>query len=178
MNRLGGVALTLVVCLAGCTPSGDSVPLVEGIRVGERAPEIVGTTLDGKTFRLSDHKGKIVVLDFWATWCGPCVRAMPAMKKLHEKYKDQPFVLVGISQDGDRDKVVNFVDSNQINWLQIHDRALTNGSIGPIGAKWEVSSIPRVVVIDHRGVVRYVPNSESQIERAVKNLLSDLAASS
>jgi thiol-disulfide isomerase/thioredoxin len=63
------------------------------------APEFALTTLDERRVSLEDLKGKIVLLDFWATWCGPCVKATTGLKALHNKYKDRPFVIVGVSLD-------------------------------------------------------------------------------
>lgn len=165
----------MLLLIAGCKPpveTPDDGSSGVGSSVGRKAPEIIATTIDGKPFRLSELKGKVVVLDFWATWCGPCVRAMPAMKRLHEKYKDQPFALIGISVDHEREPLSRFVSANGIGWPQIYDE-------DDIGTRWGVDSIPRVFILDQDGVIRYLsPMTEAQIERAVKNLLSDLAARS
>lgn len=87
----------------------NAPPLPEGVtwrsdpnvlRPGEAAPEFSLATPDGGKKTLADYKGKVLVLDFWATWCGPCKTAMPALQRLHEKYKDQPVAIVGMNAEG------------------------------------------------------------------------------
>jgi thiol-disulfide isomerase/thioredoxin len=164
----------LVICF-GCNPPAEpEAPYNGPPKVGKPAPEIIATTLDGKPFRLSEHRGKVVVIDFWATWCGPCVNAMPFMRSLYARYKDQQFVLVGVSLDRKREALTRYVESNEIPWAQIHDQ-------NAIPSRWEVDSIPRLFIIDDTGIVRYIisgGNNDAQIERGVKNLLSDLATKS
>ena len=72
--------------------------------IGSVAPEIALPTPEGDTLRLSDFRGKIVLIDFWASWCGPCRRENPHVKKLYEKYKDQGFEILGVSLDRDTKK--------------------------------------------------------------------------
>ena len=78
---------------------------IRDLVVGKPAPEIVGKGVDGKPIRLSDYRGKVVVLSFWATWCSPCMSMVPHEQELVERMKGKPFVFLGISGDEDRERL-------------------------------------------------------------------------
>ena len=140
---------------------------------GQAAPDFELPLLAGGTFKLSEQKGKVVVIDFWATWCGPCVRALPEMKKLAEAYAENPeVVVVGFSTDEEknRDQVEKLVAKNKL--------AYPIG-LGPAEAKtaFKVSGIPCIVVVGQDGVVQgrrvgFSPKLEKDLKRAVDALLA------
>ena len=140
--------------------------------VGKKAPDVVTRTLDGTEWRLADQCGKVVVMDFWATWCGPCVSAMPEMKKLYEKYKScEDFVMVGVSLDTEKEKLVKFCKENDIGWPQMFeaDRMWDNS----VGRAFEVRAIPSVWVIDKEGIVAGMDLRDGEkIGRAVEKSLN------
>lgn len=142
--------------------------------MGKKAPEVVTRTLDGTEWKLEDQRGKVVVMDFWATWCGPCVSTMPEMKKIYEKYKSRKdFVMVGVSLDHYREKLVKFCEEREISWPQIFeaDRSWDNR----VGRAFEVNAIPSVWVIDKEGNVAGMDlhgNSIEEIERTVEKSLN------
>ena len=74
---------------------------MNNLRIGKAAPEIDGLDLDGRRLKLSDHRGKVVMLVFWATWCGPCMAAVPEERKIYDQFKDRRFVMLGVSADDD-----------------------------------------------------------------------------
>jgi thiol-disulfide isomerase/thioredoxin len=117
---------------------------------GKSVPEIVGTDLEGESIKLSDFKGKVVVVNFWGSWCGPCMAQVPEEKKLVEEFEGRPFVLLGINTDADIKQAKKIVARDKINWKSIHDGAPGDG---PITRKWGIDSYPTGFVIDHNGVI-------------------------
>lgn len=118
--------------------------------LGGPAPAISGTLLDGGDFKLEALKGRIVVIDFWATWCPPCVASIPSIQKMSEKYADQPVTVIGINQDQGKTKVVQeFMRKKKITFAQVMDR-------GEIGNAYHITGIPTTLIIDKDGSVQYV----------------------
>ncbi len=137
----------------------------------ESAPSFALQDLDGKTVSLSDFKGKVVVLDFWATWCPPCVKEIPHFIELHEQYKDKGFAMVGISLDREGVGVVkSFVQKYQVNYPIL----MTDGQVDK--AYGGIPSIPTTFVIDSVGNIRqkYVGyNDKAVFEADIKKLLAE-----
>ncbi len=120
--------------------------------LGKPAKEIAGEDLDGKPIKLSDHKGKVVLLVFWASWCSPCLADIPHEKVLVEKFKERPFVLLGVYGDEDKSEANQVVERFRIPWRSVWNGP--KGSDGPIADAWAVGGWPTVYVIDHLGVIR------------------------
>lgn len=118
--------------------------------VHQPAPDFAGTTVKDEPFALSELRGKVVLLDFWATWCGPCVAAIPEIQKISQEFADQGVVVVGVNQDGEgmEEKVAEFLADKEITFTQVMD--LTD----EIGGMYEVAAIPTTVLIDREGVVQ------------------------
>lgn len=129
------------------TPSHSPLDLL-----GKPAPPITGTTLDGKPFNLADLRGRVVLLDFWATWCAPCVAALPTIQKTHEKYAKQPVTIVGINQDlpGRDDHVRNYVKNQKLTFTQLRD------ANSMLGTTYHVTGIPCSFLIDKTGTIQSV----------------------
>lgn len=130
---------------------GFGMPMDEDpLEVGIEAPSFQGKTLAGDDFSITDLRGSVVLLDFWATWCGPCVAAIPTIQKVALEYADQGLVVVGINQDmkGQESKVQAFVDDKKLTFTQVLDAE------GTIGNMYKVTGIPTTVIIDAEGVVR------------------------
>jgi thiol-disulfide isomerase/thioredoxin len=159
------------LCLSpGCDQNArkpsTAQPLVP--TVGYAAPEIDGVDLDGVDFKLSDYKGKVVMLDFWATWCPPCMKFLPHGKELVEKYKDRPFVALGVNTDKDVSLPKNCKDLAMRCWADGF------GGGGPICTRWGIKAFPTVYVIDGDGIIRFAPDRvnvaklDETIERLVR----------
>ncbi len=135
---------------------------------GMPAPEISGVDFDGKPLKLSDYRGKVVVLVFWGTWCGPCMREIPHERELAERLKDKPFAVLGVNCDMDRQAAVNAIKSERITWPNWHDGAPDDG---PIATRYHVRSYPTVVVIDAGGIIRQKNAIGRGLDMAVDELL-------
>ena len=125
-------------------PNGGTTP-----QVGKAALAVEGKDLDGKPLKLSDYRGKVVMLDFWATWCPPCRAMIPHEKELVNRMQGRPFVLLGVSLDHTPQELKSYMANEKINWPNIYDAG------GPIGKAWGVQGIPTVYLIDTKGVIRF-----------------------
>lgn len=135
--------------------------------VGREAPEIEGEDLDGRRMKLSDYRGKVVVLTFWGTWCGPCMQMVPDERKLVARLAGKPFALVGVNSDTDRAKLKAVVEKERITWRSFRDGPAPS----PIAKEWNVHSWPAVYVLDRKGMIRYRNVRGHDLEEAVDALL-------
>jgi len=156
----------------GGKPLADQAQLeVEELRrhgVGQVAPEIEGVDLDGQPMRLSDYRGKVVVLTFWGTWCGPCMAMVPEERKLVERLAGKPFALIGVNSDNDLAKLKAAIQKEKITWPSFRD-----SSRGRIAKDWNVRSWPAIYVLDREGIIRYRGLRGSALDQAVNALLQE-----
>jgi thiol-disulfide isomerase/thioredoxin len=136
---------------------------------GQVAPEIVGRDHEGKSFALSDYRGKVVVLTFSASWCGPCVGMYPHERELVKKLEGKPFALVSVHSDENVGTLKDSIASRKITWRCWWDK----GTYGAITTRWGVSAIPEVFVLDRAGVIRKRNIRGDELERAVMALLEE-----
>lgn len=117
--------------------------------VGETL-DISFTAVDGREVKLADLKGKVVLVDFWATWCVPCIKAMPDIKKLYEEFHDKGFEIIGISLDSDKEKLESYLAKENITWPQYFDGA---GWDNEIARQYGIESIPATFLIGADGLI-------------------------
>lgn len=122
---------------------------VKYLQPGKVAPEIEGTDVSGKRIKLSDQRGKVVMLVFWGSWCGPCMAEVPHERKLMATYTGRPFTVIGVNSGDSREKAAQTIKDNKMTWPSFLD-----GHDGPIVDRWNVSSFPTVYLLDARGVIR------------------------
>jgi thiol-disulfide isomerase/thioredoxin len=132
------------------------------------APPFVVTTLDGQRVSMDDLKGKVVLLDFWATWCGPCRAALPHMQKIAKKFEGEPLVVLSVSLDQDEQKWKDFIAKNGMTWPQYLD----GGFEGPIARLFAVNAIPHTFTIDADGVLQDEQIGDSSVEGKLKKLIA------
>jgi thiol-disulfide isomerase/thioredoxin len=145
------VVLALGALLLGC--QGPARPV--DVTVGSKAPEIAGKDLDGKPLRLSEFRGKVVMLSFWASWCGPCRGLFPHERAILERYQGKPFALVGVNGDEDLDAARRLQEKGDVLW-----RSFTDAK-GDIARAYGVDAFPYVFLIDSHGTVQYITRGVS-----------------
>jgi peroxiredoxin len=121
------------------------------LTIGKVAPEIEGEDIDGKTFKLSDYRGKVVVLTFSGNWCGPCRAEYPHERELVDRLRAQRFVLLSVNTDETKETLRASIESGEITWRCWVD----GGTEGPITTTWGVGSFPTFYILDGKGVIRY-----------------------
>ena len=141
------LAISLTIC--ACNNKNDKPAADSSVEVGSSAPDFTLKDITGKNTTLSSYKGKLVLLEFWATWCPPCKASIPDMVELHKKYQDKGFTVLGVSIDADSDataKVAQFSSSNGITYpVLIADEAM------PL--RYNVMSVPTSFLISRDGII-------------------------
>ncbi len=137
--------------------------------VGSKAPEISLPNNNGEMVKLSSLIGKVVIIDFWASWCRPCREANKHMKSIYAKYKAQGLEVYGISIDDNERAWKNAIKQDNISWLQVIDKEAAHGN--ELTQTWGIRYIPSTFLIDRNGNVVAVEPSEGKLEKLLKKLL-------
>jgi peroxiredoxin len=145
---------------------------IERLLVGCEAPEIVGTTLAGMPFKLSDYRGRVVVLEFWTIHCGPCRQKTPETAARLQHYAGQPFAHIGIHTADDSIQAIReAVKELGVTWPVVVDAPTAGATMGPIATRWQVAGWPTVYVIDHEGIIQSNWAREREMAELVPALL-------
>ncbi len=176
--------------MANNSPPDKARPLLQEIANGADAPDkmkdaaagqlksmaLVGqqidlafTALDGRNVDMSKLKGKVVLVDFWATWCPPCRGEVPNVKKTYDKYHSQGFEILGISLDKDKDSLTQFVAENKMDWPQFFDGQYWQNKYAK---QFGIESIPTMWLIDKKGKLRDM-NAREDLAGGVQKLLAE-----
>jgi thiol-disulfide isomerase/thioredoxin len=139
-------------------------------RQGQVATEIALPSASGDTLRLSSLKGKVVLLDFWASWCGPCRVANKGLTKLYQKFKAKGFEIYSVSLDNEKGNWLKAIKKDKISWLQVID---PGGWETPTAAKWGIYALPTSFLIDKEGRLIAMDLEGEYLEKVLKEMLED-----
>jgi thiol-disulfide isomerase/thioredoxin len=135
--------------------------------IGSQAPEIKLNDPYGKEFALSSLKGKVVMIDFWASWCGPCRKENPNVVAIYNKYHDKGFDILGVSLDNNREKWMNAINADKLTWYHVSDLLQWNT---PLLKTYNFESIPHTVLIDKEGKIIATKLRGAALEAKLKEI--------
>ncbi len=140
------LALLALLALPACEPRSASNPPADA--PGRPAPALVGPRLDGPAFDLAAERGKLVLVDFWASWCEPCRRELPALERLHRQHAAAGLVVVGVSVDEQRGDAEQFLrDQVQLSFPIVHD------ADHALAGAWSPPKMPTVYLVERDGTI-------------------------
>lgn len=137
-------------------------------KYGNEAAEIALPSVNGDTIRLSSLKGKVVLLDFWASWCGPCRSSNKVLSKLYPKYKDKGFEIYAVSLDDSPQSWKKAIAKDKVKWLQVID---PGGWEASTAVNWNIYALPTSYLIDQQGKLIAMDLEPNELEKALNSLL-------
>jgi len=137
--------------------------------IGKEAPHFELKTLDGRAVSPRDFKGKVLLLDFWATWCGPCRQELPGLKETYEAYHAKGLEVLGLSLDRDEDKLAAFLEAEGITWPQVY----LGEQIGELAELYKFEGIPATFLVDRRGIVRWRDLRGERLAAEIERLIEE-----
>lgn len=155
--------------LEGLAKQVEAKKVQESLVVGAKFPDFEEKDLAGKPLSIANYKGKVVLLDFWATWCGPCVGELPNVLKTYEQYHAKGFEIIGISLDQDEDALKSFIKKKNMPWVQYFDG---KGWGSKLAGKYGITSIPATFLLDGEGKIIAKELRGEALEEAVAKALA------
>src|SRR5262249_31666451 len=149
------------------------VPLYgHAVAVNDKAPDFTLKSLQGANLRLDEYRGKVVLINFWASWCGPCRQEMPLLDRIHQRYADAGFAVLGVNVEGTVAPAKETAEHTHVTFPVLIDE---NQKVSGL---YNLESMPSTVVVDRDGVIRYVhhgykPGDEAKYLEVVKQLISE-----
>jgi thiol-disulfide isomerase/thioredoxin len=168
----GALALTLVVAPAVADDTAEKASSLKvGTAVGNLAPDFTADNYHGGQVKLSDHRGKIVLLDFWASWCGPCLREMPTIVEIMKRYPADKFVIIGVSLDMEKSlsRMKQIITDNKLDYPIPYDG---KGWRNAVSSLYGVRSIPATFILDADGVIVDRNKRGQELVRLLDKLVS------
>lgn len=172
--------------LEKATAHSDNTRLADGVKEAIKPalarldllgtkPKIEGTIMGGEKFDWSKYKGKVVLLDFWATWCGPCRAELPNVKKAYDKFHDQGFDVVGISLDDDQEKLSQFLATEKLPWTTLfsEDPAKQGWEGAAMTGIFGITAIPATFLIDRSGKLVSLSARGEELQSQIEKLLAE-----
>jgi len=169
MARLCSQAIIFSL-FAFISAGAGSLAYAATVKAGNVAPDFTLNSMSGKNLRLKDMRGEVVMVNFWATWCGPCRQEMPLLDGLYKRYRKSGFTLLGVNIDNDRANAVRMAKKLKVSFPVLFDTDKQASEL------YSVSAMPYTVLIDRDGRVRHVhrgfrPGVEKKYDKQVKQLL-------
>jgi len=139
---------------------------------GQPAPDFALKSSTGENLRLSEYRGDVVMINFWATWCGPCRQEMPLLDELYSRYQRVGFNLLGVNIDDDSNRAMNMIEELGVNFPVLFDARKE------VSKLYEVEAMPVTVIVDREGTVRYIhhgykPGYEDKYLDQIRSLLRE-----
>ncbi|HUN72341.1 MAG TPA: TlpA disulfide reductase family protein [Steroidobacteraceae bacterium] len=158
-NPIAALAAALMLALPALAAAAD-VP----------APAFTLQSVDGKTVSLAQYKGDVVMINFWASWCGPCRQEMPLLDDIYKQYKDMGFVLLGVNVEPDAHNANAWLSKTPVSYPILYDPK------SQVSQLYSVQAMPTTVIVDRQGVVRfvhngYLPGDENQYMNSIRSLI-------
>ncbi len=166
--------IPMIILMLACskeTATNPEIPIeqktIGDLAIGSVAPDFELLDKDGNSVRLSDYQGKVVMIDFWASWCNICVKAIPEVKEIYNKYKDKNFELISISVDYKQEEWKQTITAYNMDWVHLFDeKAPSENNVSSL--KYKVTGIPTIVIVDKEGKIRYLSyHNKIQIEKVI-----------
>jgi peroxiredoxin len=143
------------------------------IGIGKPAKDFTVTLVGGESFTLSKQKGSVILVDFWATWCPPCVKGIPYLKKYYKEHKEKNFEIIGISLDDSKQKVLDYIAKEKLEWkTACSEKAWFSDT----ARQYNVNLIPSYWLIDRKGILRdfgYHLRDKETMKKAIEKLVSE-----
>lgn len=161
----------------------QTLPMLEGINRRLQLPgnkiELSGKLLDGSELDWQSYRGKVVLVDFWATWCGPCRAEVPNILKMYEAYHDKGFEVLGISLDNTADDAESYIEQEDIPWPTLFsDKQSERGWRHPMAVRYGITGIPQAILVNREGKVVHMTARGPILERELRKLLGEPVAHS
>jgi peroxiredoxin len=158
-NRFAALVAILTLALPAWAAAADV-----------QAPAFTLQSVDGKAVSLAQYKGDVVMINFWASWCGPCRQEMPLLDSIYKQYKDMGFVLLGVNVEPDRHGANAWLKQTPVSYPVLYD---PNSQVSQL---YQVQAMPTTVIIDRQGIVRfvhngYLPGDENQYMNSIRSLI-------
>lgn len=150
-----------------------SLPLLShAVGIKDEAPDFTLKSLEGSNLRLDEYRGQVVLINFWASWCGPCRQEMPLLDKIHQRYEDAGFSVLGINVEGKLDAAQEIENETHVTFPLLIDTDQT------VSELYNLEAMPSSVLVDRDGVVRYIhrgykPGDETLYLKVVKELIRE-----
>ncbi|HEY2826752.1 MAG TPA: TlpA disulfide reductase family protein [Pirellulales bacterium] len=138
--------------------------------------EVAGTTADGAKFDIGQFKGKVILVDFWATWCGPCRALIPDLKEMYEKYHGQGFEIVGVNLDSTPSELSDFLDKEKLPWVNVVGEEKDGQLQFPLAEKYGIQAIPTTFLVSKDGKIAAYDVHGEELTKQVEKLLADKTA--